>query len=323
MRAENILIVGGAGYIGSYVNKELNRAGYKTIVVDNLSRGDERTVVAGTFIEGDLADKEFLNRLFTEHTFDAVIHLAAFLDVGESVREPAKYYQNNVANTLNLLNAMVAHQVKNFIFSSSAAIFGNPQQDAINEDHPKAPINPYGRTKLMVEEILSDYDRSDALRSSCLRYFNAAGGDPEGEIKNHTKKQSNLIPLALEKLLTEDPTITVFGNDYDTPDGTCIRDYIHIHDLATAHRLAMENLLSGGPSTRYNLGIGRGFSVKEVLDAVEKVTGKTLNIIEGPRREGDPPRLIADATLARKELGWKPIYDDLEVIIADAWKGFN
>lgn len=318
MTNKNILIAGGAGYIGSYINKLLNLAGYKTIVLDNLSTGDRRTVLKGTFIEGDLGNPEDLQNVFTQYSIDAVMHFAACINVGESVVNPRKYYHNNVVNTLTLLDAMVAAEIKIFIFSSSAAIFGSPEQPLLKEDSPKNPINPYGRTKLIVEQILEDYSAAYGLRSCCLRYFNAAGGDPEGEILNLRTNQSNLIPTALRSLLHKKP-LTVFGTDYPTPDGTCLRDYIHLYDLGMAHLLALEKLLKGDPSCCYNLGYGRGFSVWEVIHAIEKVTGFQLNVTCGERRVGDPPRLVADSTLAQKELHWKPQYDHLEQIIAHAW----
>lgn len=321
--SKNILIVGGAGYIGSYVNKLLNRAGYHTIVLDNLSTGDRRTIAKGTFINGDLGNHEDLKRVFTQYPVDAVMHFAAYIDVGESVSNPKKYYQNNVANTLTLLDTMLDYEVKTFIFSSSAAIFGIPETPLVHEDTPKLPINPYGETKLMVEHILRDYSHAYGLHSCCLRYFNAAGGDPDGEILNYRTNQSNLIPTALRSLMRPDQTLTIFGTNYDTPDGTCIRDYVHIHDLGTAHILAMEKLLNGEPSCCYNLGYGKGFSVLEVINTIEKVTGRKLKINQGERREGDPEQLIADSTKARKELNWKPEYPDLEKIVEHGWNSMR
>ncbi len=316
---KNILVVGGAGYIGSYINKLLNQTGYNTIVLDNLSTGDRRTVIKGTFVNGDLNNPEDLKNIFTQYPFDAVMHFAADINVGESISNPAKYYQNNVANTLNLLNTMIDYGVKTFIFSSSAAIFGNSKNRLVNEESPKAPINPYGETKLVVEHILRDYSHAYGLHSSCLRYFNAAGGDPEGEILNYRTNQSNLIPTALRSLLNPKLSLTLFGTDYDTPDGTCVRDYIHLHDLGTAHILSMEKLLNGHPSSHYNLGYGKGFSVLEVIESIERVTGRKVNIVHGERREGDPPQLIADSKKAYKELNWTTQYDDLDTIVRDGW----
>ena len=314
-----ILVLGGAGFIGSHVNKLLNRSGYETFVLDNLSSGCREAVLQGKFIEGDISDTDLLERIFSKHQIRAVMHFAAFIDVGESIIDPLKYYTNNVAHTLQLLRMMIRHNVLHFIFSSSAAIFGNPQSAKIAEDHPQQPINPYGRTKSIVEAILKDFDMAYGLKSSCLRYFNAAGGDPEGEIKNFKKKESNLIPLVLRSLIQGDRTVTIFGTDYPTADGTCIRDYIHVSDLARAHLLAMEQLFSDGRSTFYNLGNGSGYSVKEVIEAAEKVSGIEPKVIFGTRRPGDPHTLLADASKAERELGWRPAYPDLETIVTDAF----
>lgn len=318
---KKILVAGGAGFIGSHVVKMLDRQGYCPIVFDNLSKGNRQAVTCGTFIEGDLADVLSLKKVFDKFSIEAVMHFAALIDVGESVREPGKYYANNVCNTLNLLEAMRQHGVKTFIFSSTAAIFGNPQQERIAEDHPCAPINPYGYTKLFVEQILRDYDKAYGLRSTALRYFNAAGGDPDGKIKNYNRRPSNLIPVILQHLrqIKKDP-ITINGTDYPTPDGTCVRDYIHIDDLGRAHISAMEKLFGGAPSNNFNLGNGKGFSVWEVIRAAEKVTGLKVRTVEGPRRAGDPPILIAESTKAREYLGWTPHYPDLETMILHAWK---
>lgn len=320
MNSALILIVGGAGFIGSHVNKQLNRAGYETVVFDNLSRGDARAVVAGTFVKGDLGNDRDLEELFKKYRFTAVMHFAALTDVGESVANPGLYYDNNVASTTKLLNTMVKFGVNTFIFSSSAAVYGIPERPPIRESSVCQPINPYGRSKLMVEEILQDFESAHDLRYCALRYFNAAGGDPDGEIKNYKKKENNLIPLALRSLLTPGGQITIFGDDYPTPDGTCIRDYIHVSDLGSAHILAMESLLDGAPSDIYNLGNGNGFSVHEVLDAVQKVTGRRLNIVQGDRRPGDPAILVADAEKARRCLGWSPKYTQLGEMIDHAWK---
>lgn len=320
---KTVLIVGGAGFIGSHVNKMLQQAGYETIVLDNLSKGHRNAVSKGIFIQGDMADSACLDHIFSTYSIDAVMHFAAFIDVGESIFNPSSYYNNNVTHTLNLLNAMRRHSVRTFIFSSSAAIFGYPQEIPIPENHPCQPISPYGHTKLMVEQILKDYDKAYSIKYCCLRYFNAAGGDPDGELKNFKSKESNLIPVALRSLKQPDGKITIFGNDYPTPDGTCIRDYVHVYDLGTAHILAMERLFAGHESASYNLGNGKGFSVLEVLQAVEKVTGLRLNIIQGSRREGDPPRLVADSSKAELELGWKPQYSSLEVMIEHAWRAFQ
>jgi UDP-glucose 4-epimerase len=319
---KNILVVGGAGFIGSQVNDMLQDAGYNTLILDNLSTGSRKTIQAGTLFVGDMADTKLLDKIFKENHCDAVMHFAALIDVGESMMNPAKYYENNIVNTLNLLNAMQRHNVKMFIFSSSAAVYGKPKNPlkAISEKQECHPINPYGESKLMVEKILRDFDRSYGLRYCALRYFNAAGGDPKGIIKNYKTKEHNLIPTLLRSIKNPGDPLTINGTDYDTPDGTCIRDYIHIHDLGTAHISAMEQLLAGKLSNSYNLGNGMGYSIKEVINAAEKVTGAKIKVVEGPRREGDPPILIADAQKAKRELNWQPRYPKIETIIEDAWK---
>ncbi|PJD93445.1 MAG: UDP-glucose 4-epimerase GalE [Parachlamydia sp.] len=318
-----VLVVGGAGFIGSHVNKMLNQAGYQTLVLDNLSRGNREAVQYGTFIEGDLADVKLLDQVFTDYAIDAVMHFAALTEVGESVQNPLKYYINNVVNTLNLLEAMLRHQVNVFIFSSSAAIFGNPQDAYVTEEHPCNPINPYGQTKLMVEHILHDLSKASTLRFCCLRYFNAAGGDSEGQLKNYKAKESNFIPIVLRSLLKPDGSVTIFGTDYPTRDGTGVRDYIHVEDLGSAHILAMEKLFAGAPSNCYNLGNGQGFSVREVIAAAEEVTGKQVNVIEGARRAGDPPFLVANSKKAYAELNWKPRYTSLHDMIKHAWQALQ
>lgn len=319
MEKQTILIVGGAGFIGSYVNKMLHRAGYQTLVLDNLSLGYQEAVLYGTFIKGDMADTDLLNQIFERYPIAAVMHFAAFINVGESVHNPAKYYFNNVANTLNLLNAMVRHGVRTFIFSSSSAIFGQPTEFIIKEDQACHPINPYGESKWMVEKILRDFEVAYGLKFASLRYFNAAGGDPEGEIKNYQIQTAlNLIPRILHSLQTPDDFITIFGTDYPTRDGTCIRDYIHIEDLGVAHIKAMEQLFNGAPSSFYNLGNGQGFSVKEVIRAVEKVLDKKVVVVEGARRPGDAAILLADASKAARELNWHPQHS-LEDMIEHAW----
>lgn len=320
MQKTNILVVGGAGFIGSQVTKMLSYKGYNPIVFDNLSTGHREAVKYGTLIEGDLAHPQDLDIAFEQYNFAAVMHFAALIDVGESINDPLKYNLHNVGYTVNLIQAMRRHRVKSIIFSSSASIFGMPDQSNIDENHPCHPISPYGHTKLTVEKILRDCDNAYGIKSSCLRYFNAAGGDPDGEIKNYKQKESNLIPLALRSL--KDPTkpLTIYGTDYPTQDGTCIRDYIHLDDLATAHILAMEKLMQDRASTNYNLGNGNGFSVKEVIKAAESVTKLKLNFVEGPRRQGDPPRLVANAQKAQRELGWTPRYTSLHDMISHAWK---
>ncbi|ACT51063.1 UDP-glucose 4-epimerase GalE [Methylovorus glucosotrophus] len=315
-----VLVVGGAGYIGSHMVKMLLGEGHDVITFDNLSSGYRDAVVGGTFVQADLADKAALEEVFVKHAPDAVMHFASYIQVGESVRHPDKYYLNNFTNTMNLLDAMVKHGVNYFIFSSTAAVFGEPEYVPIDEAHAKNPLNPYGRSKLMVEQALGDYERAYGIKSVCLRYFNAAGADPEGQLGERHEPETHLIPLVLQAISGRRDNITVFGRDYDTPDGTCIRDYIHIVDLCSAHSLALRKLMETNISRRYNLGNGAGFSVQEVIAAAQKVTGKPIKVAEGERREGDPARLVADASLARSELGWKPVYADLETIIQHAWQ---
>jgi len=315
-----VLVVGGAGYIGSHMVKLLNLRGFEVTVLDNLANGHRDAVQGARFVLGDLYEREILDRLFGETRFDGVMHFASYIQVGESVREPAKYYRNNVFKTQNLLDVMVAHRVCNFIFSSTAAIFGEPIHIPMAEDHPKQPMNPYGRGKWMVEQMLEDYDTAYGLRSTCLRYFNAAGADPDGELGERHDPETHLIPLALQVASGRRPSITVFGDDYATPDGTCIRDYIHVNDLGEAHWLALQRLWEGGGSTAYNLGNGHGFSVREVIDTARAVTGREIPVEYGKRRPGDPARLVADARRAQAELGWKPRRADLATIIADAWR---
>lgn len=323
MDSKYILVVGGAGYIGSHINEMLHRQGYQTIVLDNLSQGYREAVQHGVFIEGDISDTPLLDHIFSQYQIAAVMHFAAFKNVGESVREPLKYYINNVGNTLNLLSAMLRHDVKLFIFSSSASIYGMPQEDLITEEHPCEPINPYGWSKLMVERVLHDLDQTHQLRFCSLRYFNAAGGDPEGKIKTFNRQDSNLIPIVLNSLVKSNRVVTIFGTDYPTPDGTCIRDYIHIDDLGTAHIAAMEKLLTGSSSNCFNLGNGHGFSVRQVIAAVEKVTGQCVKLREGERRIGDPAVLVANSCKAEKELHWQPRYSSIEVMIEHAWNAMR
>ena len=315
-----VLIVGGAGYIGSHMVKLLCRRGFEVTVLDDLSAGYRDAVVGGRFVLGDLGDAALLDTLFQASGFDGVMHFASHIQVGESVREPAKYYRNNLCKTQNLLEAMVAHRVRRFIFSSTAAIFGEPLRTPIDEDHPKQPINPYGRSKWMVEQMLQDYDVAYGLKSVCLRYFNAAGADPDGELGERHDPETHLIPLVLQAVSGRRSEITVFGADYDTPDGTCIRDYVHVADLAEAHLLALRRLTAGGDSAAYNLGNGNGFSVRQVIDAARAVTGRDVPVRYGERRAGDPARLVADARRARAELGWTPRHADLATIVAHAWR---
>jgi UDP-glucose 4-epimerase len=318
---KTILVVGGAGYIGSYMVKLLQASKqYQIVVLDDLSTGHREMISGETFIEGDLADRELLKTVFTRYHIDAVMHFASFIQVGESVQHPDKYYRNNVVNTLNLLDVMMEHQVKFFIFSSTAALFGNPQYTPVDDQHPLQPINPYGRSKLMVEQILEDYDHAYGLKSVCLRYFNAAGADPSGEMGEWHVPETHLIPLVLQVASGRQAHVMVYGTDYETPDGTCVRDYIHIHDLCTAHQLALEKLMLEKQSQKYNLGNGQGFSVRQVVDAAKKVTNKPITIKVGQRRAGDPAVLVADSKRAKRELNWKPVYSDLKTIIQHAWQ---
>lgn len=314
-----ILIVGGAGYIGSHINKELNKRGYKTVVFDNLSNGHRDAVKWGELVIGDLGDKEQLDQVFKKYPIEAVLHFAAFIEVGESVKDPQKYYLNNLKNTLNLLEVMMKNNVKKLIFSSTAATFGNPIKDLIDETHPQNPINPYGQAKLMVEKVLNDYSKAYDFRSVALRYFNACGADLDTEIGENHNPESHLIPLILDAVIGKREDIKIFGTDYPTQDGTCIRDYIHVTDLADAHILALEYLLNGGKSENFNLGNGEGFSVRQVIDMVKKITGKDFKVTEVERREGDPAVLVASSEKIKSVLGWKP-KNNLEVIIDSAWK---
>ena len=314
-----ILIVGGAGYIGSHMVKMLFQAGHYVVTLDNLSNGFKDAVKYGDFIEGDIADSDLLDKIFADNQFDGVMHFASYIQVGESVEKPSMYYRNNVTNTQVLLDVMVKHDVKCFIFSSTAATFGEPEYTPIDEAHPQKPINPYGHSKLMVEQILSDFDHAYGLKSVSLRYFNAAGADPDGELGERHDPETHLIPLVLQAASGRRKNITVFGDDYDTPDGTCIRDYIHIYDLCSAHLLGLEYLVNGGGSKAYNMGNGQGYSIKELIDVAKQVTGNDFEVVTGPRRDGDPARLVADSKLLQSELGWKPEYPDLEDIIRHAW----
>jgi UDP-glucose 4-epimerase len=315
----SILVVGGAGYIGSHMVKRLRQAGLRVAVVDDLSSGRRDAVGDAALHVGDIGDPAFVDAVLHATTPDAVMHFASFIQVGESVTDPGKYYRNNVTATQVLLDGMRAHGVARFIFSSTAAIFGDPQVVPIEEAHPKLPINPYGRSKWFVEQMLEDYDRAYGLQSVCLRYFNAAGADPEGELGECHEPETHLIPLILQVASGRRPHITVFGEDYATPDGSCVRDYIHVSDLCEAHLLALQQLLNGAASARYNLGNGSGYSVRAVIDTARRVTGHPIPIVTGPRRAGDPPVLVADASAAHRALGWQPRYPDLDTIVAHAW----
>jgi UDP-glucose 4-epimerase len=320
-----VLLTGGAGYIGSHVNKLLNSKGIETVVLDNLQHGHAEAVKWGRLIQGDLLDYNTLNQVFSEHAFDAVLHFAAYIFVGESVREPEKYYRNNLMGGLNLLRAMRANSVDRIIFSSTAAVYGVPSQVPIPEEHPVAPINPYGWSKLTLERMIADYCLAYGWRSIIFRYFNAAGADPGGEIGEKHDPENHLVPLLLKAIIDPQRSLTVFGTDYDTPDGTCIRDYIHVMDLADAHWLGLARVMENGAGQDgcceiFNIGNGNGFSVRQVIDSAARVTGQTPAITYGTRRAGDAPSLVAQSSRLKEELGWKPRHDDLDKIIADAWR---
>ena len=317
----NVLVVGGAGFIGSHMVKMLGRQACHVTTLDDLSSGHRDAVLCGDFVHGDMGDRAVLDAVLSRG-FDAVMHFASFIQVGESVQQPAMYYANNVVKTLTLLDAMRAHGVKRFVFSSTAATFGEPLYTPINELHPQQPINPYGRSKLMVEQVLADYARAYGLRSVSLRYFNAAGADPEGQLGERHDPETHLIPLVLQVASGRRSHLQVFGRDYDTPDGSCARDYVHVEDLCSAHGLALQALMadSGAACQAYNLGSGHGFSVQEVIETAQRVTGRPIAVLDCPRRQGDPARLVADPTLARQQLGWQAQHSDLHTLIAHAWR---
>ncbi len=322
MTKPTILVTGGAGYIGSHAVKALLRVGYKVVILDNLVYGhqDITEILGSELIIGDTNDRTLLDRLFSDHQIIAVMHFAAYAYVGESVTQPDKYYRNNVVGTLSLLEAMIAANIKNFVFSSTCATYGVPQQIPITENHPQSPINPYGASKLMVERILQDFDVAYGLKSVIFRYFNAAGADPDGTIGEDHNPETHLIPLILQTALGKRDAITVYGTDYPTDDGTCIRDYIHVSDLADAHVLGLQYLLKGSQSEIFNLGNGNGFSVKEVIDAAKQITGKPINVVFGDRRAGDPPALVGSATKAQSILNWEPQYADINLILQHSWQ---
>ncbi len=321
MSLPKILVTGGAGYIGSHTVRLLADKGYQIIVLDNLVYGHRDAIVNPDveLIVGDLGDKELTGRLFEYHEIAAVIHFAAYAYVGESVSDPEKYYQNNIAAPLNLLEVMRKNGCDKFIFSSTCATFGNPQYVPIDENHPQNPINPYGQSKLMLEKIVKDYAHAYGTKYTFLRYFNAAGASADSRIGEDHNPETHLIPLILDAANGDRPHITVFGTDYDTPDGTCIRDYIHVDDLATAHLAALEHLLGGKESTICNLGTGVGVSVKEMIRVVEEVTGKTVPVVYGDRRAGDPPYLYSNPENAKKVFDWEAKYKNIKDIIAHAW----
>ncbi len=315
-----VLVTGGAGYIGAHTVKDLLKHGHDVVVFDNLCAGHRELVLTAELFRGDLLDPDALRSCFDSFSFDSVVHFAALASVPDSIQDPEKYYQNNVTGGLNLLEVMREYDVKNLIFSSSAAIYGSPKEGPIPEEHPKNPESPYGRTKWIFEQILEDYSRAYGLRSISLRYFNAAGADPSGQIGEWHSPESHLIPIVLEVAQGKRSQIEIFGADYDTPDGTCIRDFIHVSDLAEAHVLALQHLHDGPPCTAYNLGIGTGHSVREVVDTCRKVTGLAISTVESPRRPGDPPQLVADSSRAERELGWRPRFPGLPEIVETAWE---
>ena len=313
-----MLVTGGAGYIGSHAAKALHQAGYRVVVFDNLVAGHRAAVKFGELVEGDIGDTAAVRGALRRHGISAVMHFAAFLDVGESVREPAKYYRNNVTGALSVLEAMAAESVRDFVFSSTCATYGEPIEAPIAETHPQAPINSYGESKLAIERALPHFAAAHGMRSVALRYFNASGADPGGEIGEDHSPEIHLIPRAIEAA-TGGRGLQVFGDDYPTPDGTCLRDYIHVTDLADAHLKALERIAGGGASGAYNLGTGTPHSVREVIEAVARVTERQVPWTLAPRRPGDPAILYAAAQKARAELGWTPAFGDLETIVRTAW----
>ncbi|MEG4010815.1 MULTISPECIES: UDP-glucose 4-epimerase GalE [unclassified Microcoleus] len=318
-----ILVTGGAGYIGSHAVLALKKAGYDVIILDNLAYGHQDLVdrvLQVKLVVGDTKDRPLLDNLFATHEIAAVMHFSAYAYVGESVTDPAKYYRNNVIGTITLLEAMIAAGVKKIVFSSTCATYGVPHKIPIAEDHPQNPINPYGATKLMVERILSDFDVAYNFKSVCFRYFNAAGADPNGLLGEDHNPETHLIPLVLFAALGKRDSIAIFGTDYDTPDGSCIRDYIHVNDLASAHILGLEYLLNDGKSDFFNLGNGGGFSVKEVIQTAREVTGKEIKAVECDRRPGDPAALVGSSEKAIKILGWCPEYPEIKDILIHAWQ---
>ncbi|MEB3181637.1 MAG: UDP-glucose 4-epimerase GalE [Nostocaceae cyanobacterium] len=319
-----ILVTGGAGYIGSHTVLALKNANYDVVILDNLEHGHrdllEKVLHDVELVVGDISDRPLLDNLFASRKIDAVIHFAAYIAVGESVSDPAKYYRNNVSGTLTLLEAMMAANVNKFVFSSTCAIYGEPKIVPIPEEHPRHPISPYATSKLMVEEILADFDRAYNFKSVRFRFFNAAGAHPDGILGEDHHPETHLIPLVLQTALGRRESVSILGTDYPTPDGTGLRDYIHVSDIAAAHILGLEYLLGGGDSQEFNLGNGSGFSVREVIESAKQVTGRDVKAIECERRPGDPPILVGSSNKVKTILGWKPQYPDLEEIIAHAWQ---
>lgn len=318
-----ILVTGGAGFIGSHTILRLAELGHECVVVDNLGNGHADAVLHGKLIEADIRDTARLTATLREEKIDGVIHFAAFIEAGVSVVDPLRFWDNNIGGTLSVLSAMRDASVDKLVYSSTAALFGNPERQPIEEDDPQFPTNPYGDTKLAGEKMIANAGRAHGIRAVCLRYFNAAGADPEGRLGERHDPETHLIPLALAAAAGKGKGLTLFGTDYPTVDGTCIRDYIHVADLADAHVKAMEYLASGNPSNAFNLGNGNGWSVKQVIDAVEKVTGKTVPVTMGPRRAGDPVSLVASNKRALEGLGWQPRFPELEDMVAHAWAFFE
>jgi UDP-glucose-4-epimerase GalE len=320
INGKKVLVTGGAGYIGSHACKALSKAGYLPIAFDNLIYGHRDSVKWGPFEEGDITDSKRLDCLIEKYQPEAVLHFAGFAYVGESMLMPEKYFRNNVVGSLTLLESMIKHRIRKIVFSSTCSTYGDPLSLPISEEHIQNPVNPYGQTKLIIEKMLNDFDVAHGIKSISLRYFNAAGADPDGEIGEDHTPETHLVPLVLDAALGIRPQITIHGSDYATPDGTCIRDYIHVTDLAWAHVLALKKLEACSESAAYNLGNGIGYSVKEVIDVVGQITGKKIPSQIGPRRPGDPDRLISEPRKAMNELGWKPQHGDIKVIIDHAWK---
>ena len=319
-----VLVTGGAGYIGSHAVKALRKAGQRVVIYDNLSAGHREAAYragggAAELVEGDIGDTARVRNTLETHGIDSVMHFAAWLSVPDSVRDPAGYYRNNVLGALSVLDAMIATGTKYFVFSSTCAVFGNALETPITETHPRRPINAYGESKLAIEYALPHYERAYGLTSIALRYFNAAGADPDGELGEHHTPEIHVIPRAIDAAYGR-ATFQVFGEDYDTPDGTCLRDYIHVNDLASAHLLALDALKTGAASTAYNLGNGRPTSVRDILNSVERVTGRAVPYTAGPRRDGDPPALYSGSRRARAELGWVPQFEDVDTIVETAWQ---
>jgi len=315
-----VLVSGGAGYIGSHMVKLLLENDIDVVTVDDLSSGHREAIAGGEFVRGDVGDRACMEAVFHRWPIDAIMHFASFIQVGESVSDPAKYYRNNLAGTLSLLDAAVACGVNHFVFSSSAAIFGEPKYTPIDEDHPTQPLSPYGYSKLAVERVLADYDRAYGLRSVSLRYFNAAGADPDGDRGEMHEPETHLIPLILQAASGRRSCVKIFGDDYPTPDGTCVRDYVHVVDLCEAHLLALEYLQQAQRSAAYNLGNSRGYSVKEVIGAAERIVGHRVPVERNARRPGDPAVLVADSARVKTELGWRPRFDDIDTIVRHAWQ---